>query len=72
MSNRVVRGPGPVFVYEWITASRRWQVYALRSLFVLGLLAAFLAIGMSREAVLVAGPTGLRGWRSSAKGSSWP
>jgi ABC-type transport system involved in multi-copper enzyme maturation permease subunit len=27
-------GPGPVFVYEWITTSRRWQLYALRALFV--------------------------------------
>ncbi len=33
-------GPGPVFVHESIAATRRWQVYALRSLFVLGLLAA--------------------------------
>jgi ABC-type transport system involved in multi-copper enzyme maturation permease subunit len=32
--------PGPVFAYEWLTASRRWQGYALRSLFVLLLLAA--------------------------------
>jgi ABC-type transport system involved in multi-copper enzyme maturation permease subunit len=27
-------GPGPVFVYEWLTTSRRWQMYALRALFV--------------------------------------
>ncbi len=32
-------GPGPVFVYESIAATRRWQLYALRALFVLGLLA---------------------------------
>jgi ABC-type transport system involved in multi-copper enzyme maturation permease subunit len=32
-------GPGPVFIYESIAAARRWQLYALRSLFVLGLLA---------------------------------
>ena len=31
-------GPGPVFAYEWLTASRRWQGYALRSLLVLLLL----------------------------------
>ena len=31
------RGPGPVFVYESIVATRRWQLYALRFLFVLGL-----------------------------------
>ncbi len=35
-------GPGPVFVYEWITGSRRWQTYAMRSIFVLGLLIATL------------------------------
>ena len=34
-------GLGPVFVYEWLTASRRWQMYALRAVFV-GLL--FLAV----------------------------
>src|SRR5262245_35245033 len=33
-------GLGPVFAYEWLTASRRWQGYALRSLFVFMLLAA--------------------------------
>jgi hypothetical protein len=31
-------GPVPVFVYESIVATRRWQLYALRFLFVLGLL----------------------------------
>ena len=31
-------GLGPVFAYEWLTASRRWQGYALRSLLVLLLL----------------------------------
>ena len=34
-------GLGPVFVFEWLTASRRWQMYALCALFI-GLL--FLAI----------------------------
>ncbi len=33
-------GPGPVFIHESIAATRRWQVYALRSFFVLGLLVA--------------------------------
>src|SRR4051812_1280976 len=33
-------GLGPVFAYEWLTQSRRWQVYATRSVFGLGLLAA--------------------------------
>ena len=27
-------GPGPVFIYEWLTTTRRWQLYALRALFV--------------------------------------
>lgn len=31
-------GPGPVFVYESLVATRRWQLYALRSAFVFGLL----------------------------------
>jgi ABC-type transport system involved in multi-copper enzyme maturation permease subunit len=26
--------PGPVFAYEWLTTTRRWQLYALRALFV--------------------------------------
>jgi ABC-type transport system involved in multi-copper enzyme maturation permease subunit len=54
-------GPGPVFVYEWITSTRRWQGYALRSLFVLGLLVAALLVGMSgREDGVVVGRAGLR------------
>ncbi|MFO0908631.1 MAG: ABC transporter permease subunit [Isosphaeraceae bacterium] len=32
-------GPGPVFVFESIVVARRWQSYALRSLFVASLLA---------------------------------
>jgi len=31
-------GPGPVFVYEWLTSSRRWQLYALRGGFVAAIL----------------------------------
>ena len=31
---RMRMGPGPVFVYEWLTTTRRWQLYALRALFV--------------------------------------
>ncbi len=34
-------GPGPVFVYEWLTTSRRWQVYAVRTGFV-----AIILVGM--------------------------
>jgi ABC-type transport system involved in multi-copper enzyme maturation permease subunit len=33
-------GLGPVFFYEWLTASRRWQLYAVRALFVAILLGA--------------------------------
>jgi ABC-type transport system involved in multi-copper enzyme maturation permease subunit len=32
-------GLGPVFAYEWLRASRRWQLYALRALFVAALAA---------------------------------
>jgi ABC-type transport system involved in multi-copper enzyme maturation permease subunit len=54
-------GPGPVFVYEWITSTRRWQGYALRSLFVLGLLVAALVIGINQEDTgTVAGQARLR------------
>ena len=38
MATRRWPGLGPVFAYEWRTASRRWQGYALRSLLVLLLL----------------------------------
>src|SRR6516165_6807636 len=38
MAMRSWPGPGPVFASEWLTASRRWQGYALRSLLVLLLL----------------------------------
>ncbi len=27
-------GPGPVFVYEWLISTRRWQLYGLRTAFV--------------------------------------
>lgn len=33
-------GLGPVFAYEWLAQSRRWQFFATRSVFGLGLLAA--------------------------------
>lgn len=38
MAGRV--GLGPVFAFEWLMTSRRWQAYAMRSLTVLFLLAA--------------------------------
>ncbi|WP_422932152.1 ABC transporter permease [Singulisphaera sp. PoT] len=34
MATRGWPGLGPVFAYEWLTASRRWQGYALRALLV--------------------------------------
>jgi ABC-type transport system involved in multi-copper enzyme maturation permease subunit len=36
--------PGPVFAFELLTTSRRWQIYAVRSLFVTGLLAGLAAV----------------------------
>src|SRR5690349_14726463 len=33
-------GPGPVFAYEWLARSRRWQEYATRAGFLLLVLAA--------------------------------
>jgi ABC-type transport system involved in multi-copper enzyme maturation permease subunit len=38
-------GLGPVFFFEWLLASRRWQMYATRSLFVAILLIALLIVG---------------------------
>ena len=37
-------GPGPVFVYEWLTTSRRWQLYASRPAFVCAILAGMIFI----------------------------
>lgn len=37
-------GPGPVFWYEWITGTRRWQLYATRVLFVTTLLVALASV----------------------------
>ncbi len=42
-----VWGLGPVFAAEWLARSRRWQGYALRSLFVLALLAGLAAAWLS-------------------------
>ena len=49
-------GPGPVFVHESIAATRRWQFFALRSLFVLGLLAGLAVAWL----VFFSGHTGAR------------
>src|SRR5262249_41576831 len=40
-------GLGPIFVYEWIRSSRRWQVYALRSAFLVFLLMALVYVWMN-------------------------
>src|SRR6516165_565962 len=40
-------GLGPVFIYEWLTTSRRWQMYALRGLFVAILLGALAVVWLS-------------------------
>src|SRR5262245_56351891 len=62
-------GPGPVFVYEWITASRRWQGYAMRSLFVLGLMAALHVTAIGRGAdVIVAAGAAMRGLAQLGEG----
>src|SRR5262245_21376349 len=42
-------GTGPVFAYEWLTASRRWQGYALRSLLVLLLLFGLSGVWLSHD-----------------------
>jgi ABC-type transport system involved in multi-copper enzyme maturation permease subunit len=34
-------GPGPVFAYEWLTTTRRWQLYAVRAAFL-----GFVLLGM--------------------------
>ncbi len=44
---RLRLGPGPVFAYEWLRTSRRWQMYALRSLFVLTVASGFLVVWWS-------------------------
>ena len=41
-------GLGPVFIYECLANSRRWQTYAIRSVGVAVLLAAIATIAMSR------------------------
>ena len=41
-------GPGPVFIYECLANSRRWQTYALRAAGVAGLLCAMATIASSQ------------------------
>jgi ABC-type transport system involved in multi-copper enzyme maturation permease subunit len=52
-------GLGPVFYYEWLTASRRWQMYAGRALFV-GILLIGLALTWFSAANESRGPLDLR------------
>src|SRR6516225_5533744 len=47
-------GLGPVFAYEWLTATRRWQYYAGRSIYV-GLLLAGLVVVWWSEAAYTTG-----------------
>ena len=42
-------GPGPVFVFEGVTSARRWQIYAVRALFVTGLLAAMVVVRIAQD-----------------------
>src|SRR5262249_28573135 len=49
MATRSWPGLGPVFASEWLTASRRWQGYALRSLLVLLLLLGLSAVWLSHD-----------------------
>jgi ABC-type transport system involved in multi-copper enzyme maturation permease subunit len=42
-------GTGPVFAYEWLIGSRRWQMYALRSAFVLVLLVGMIIVALSND-----------------------
>ncbi len=54
-------GPGPVFIYECLANSRRWQTYALRAAGVAGLLCAMATIASSRTV-----PTA-NSWRTYAE-----
>ncbi len=41
-------GLGPVFVYEWLTGARRWQMYAIRAGFVLLLLVSVTVVWVNK------------------------
>ena len=51
-------GPGPVFIHQSVAATRCWQLYALRSRFVLGLLLALPVVLYSLFDV-IGGPAGI-------------
>jgi ABC-type transport system involved in multi-copper enzyme maturation permease subunit len=57
---------GPVFAYEWLTASRRWQGYALRSLLVLLLLLGLSAVWLGNHDG--AGELSVRQWAEIGRG----
>ena len=51
-------GPGPVFVYEWLTTSRRWQLYASRAAFVCAILVGMIFVSWATpHPTTSAGPT---------------
>ena len=52
-------GPGPVFIYEWLTTTRRWQLYALRAGFVAVILVGMMLVWDSIVRYSAAGPTRL-------------
>ena len=53
-------GPGPVFEYEWLTTTRRWQLYGLRAGFVSLILAGMVFIWRADPGSRGAGPANLR------------
>jgi ABC-type transport system involved in multi-copper enzyme maturation permease subunit len=55
-------GLGPVFVYECLANSRRWQIYAARSVGVAALMVAMTTIAVSQDAMFEA-----RSWREYAR-----
>ncbi len=57
-------GPGPVFTFELLATSRRWQTYAARSLFVAGQLA---ALGLVWSGVAWRGPLSIREQAEAAR-----
>ena len=40
---------GPVFAFEWLMASRRWQMYALRSVFILFILGSIFCVWLAER-----------------------
>src|SRR3954452_20447266 len=66
MAMRGWPGLGPGFAYEWLTASRRWQGYALRSLLVLLLLLGLSAVWLGSHRG--AGELSVRQWAEVGRG----